>query len=136
MLKYIQVSPFFVFTTAALWVLTYSFAHKQTGAVIRVSHSEVINHMPDAIVIVDKDNEIVDYNPAFKRLLDVSDCDGQELAGQQLDSYLPGQPWTDDAFVTRQTNTGVQHLEIKVKRLQQANPLGEQKVRVRNKRMS
>lgn len=114
LLETLQINPFFVATAGALWCLTYSFSRKTTNAVIRVSHSEVIMHMPDAIAIVDQDNTIVDFNPAFTTLFG---CGEEDISGHALASYLPDDALAADTTLTKQSDSGEQHLEIKVKQL-------------------
>ena len=114
-MKLIHVNPYFIATAGALWALTYSFARKQSNVVIRVSHAEIITHMPDAVVIIDKNNNIVDYNLAFTSLFN---CGETNISGEPLSAFLPGQPWSADATVTKDTAHGEIHLEIKTKGLQ------------------
>jgi PAS domain S-box-containing protein len=52
-----------------------------------LARRDVIEHLPDAVVIADEDDHIIDANPATEHILGIS---GSRLRGQRLDQVVAG----------------------------------------------
>ena len=106
----LQINLFFVATTAALLILNYNMLRDNVLQSIPISHAQIIGSMPDAVAIIDHQQKITDYNPAFKRLLD-----HQLLLNKQIDTLLPA----FDLEQTRQLVLGQNHYDLSVTSLRQ-----------------
>ncbi len=119
-----QVSPYFVITTLALYYFTYQIVRGRLGESLPIAHNQIISLMPDAIVIVNGQGLIDDYNPAFEVLVGSPKSD---ILQQPLSTLLPQANFSDDNSVQRQLLTlpagdADRHLDIHLTPLTGSDP--------------
>lgn len=94
----------FVFTGICLWVAMYRY---RLSEVIPIARSTVMDQIEEGVVVIDRDEQVVDYNDAARQLLDLPESSIGRPA-RECFATMDGFEFDDQMLEERETEATIQ----------------------------
>ena len=114
-----EINPFVLLTTIVLYYFSFWPTSKSSRSVLPITHTKLLELMPDAVVNLDDGGKVVDCNAAFEQIVGRTTADA---INKPLHSMLPQMDFLADETIRQHTMTlsqdgSARHYDLRIRPL-------------------